>query len=131
MSFALTITDESTTGKDRRSFTLEVPSEVLTVRELIRERVYQEVQDYNRERTGTFQGLVQPTDAEVALNGFRLRAGLDIDWKAQFEKACSAFEASRIMILAGDHQTESLDERITLTAGSEVTFLRLVPLVGG
>lgn len=131
MSFALTITDESTTGKDRRSFTLEVPSEQMTVRELIRERVYQEVQDYNRERTGTFQGLVQPSEAEVALNGFKLRAGLEIDWKAQFEKACSAFESNRVLILAGDHQTESLDEVITVTAGSEVTFLQLLPLVGG
>lgn len=127
----LTVCDESTAGKVEHRFTLEFPTEHISVRELIRERVYQEVQDYNREKAGRFRGLVRPSDAEAELNGFRLRPGREVDWHAQFENACAAFEANGVLVLVGDRQTTSLDEVITITRGVEVTFLRLVPLVGG
>jgi hypothetical protein len=72
----LTIRDETTAGSETNRFTLEFPTERITIRDLIRERVYQEVQDYNREKAhagGTFRGLVQPTEAEVALNGYTVK----------------------------------------------------------
>lgn len=136
MTATLTIRDETTGGTEQHRFTLDFPTERITVRELIRERVYQEVQDYNREKSGPFRGLVQPTDAEIALNGpgsggFKIKPGREIDWKAQFEKACEAFERSRVLVLIGDRQAASLDEVIEITRGTEVTFLKLVPLVGG
>jgi hypothetical protein len=34
-------------------------------------------------------------------------------------------------VLAGAHQTESLDEVVELKRVDEVTFLKLVPLIGG
>lgn len=131
MPATLTVLDESTTGAINSRRTLEFPTESITVRELIRERVYQEVQDYNRQKLGSFQGLIQPTDAEVALNGYKLKPGREINWKAQFEKACEAYAAHRILVLTGDRQTESLEETITIGRDTEVTFLRLMPLVGG
>ena len=127
----LTVRDETTAGDSSAPITLDFPTEQITVRELIRERIYQEVQDYNRNKLGAFRGLIQPTDAEVALNGYKLKPGREINWKHQFEQACDAFKASRVLVLAGDRQTESLDEVISLTRGVEVTFLKLVPLVGG
>lgn len=131
MPATLTIRDESTSGHVSDPVTLEFPSETITVRELIRERVYQEVQDYNRERAGRFRGLIQPSDAESDLNGYTLKPGREINWKAQFERAVEAYEHNRILILVGDKQTESLEEKITLSRGVEATFLRLTPLVGG
>jgi hypothetical protein len=131
MSATLTVLDESTTGAINNRRTLEFPTESITVRELIRERVYQEVQDYNRQKLGSFNGLIQPTEAEIALNGYKLRPGREINWKAQYDKACEAYTAHRILVLTGDHQTESLEETITIGRGTEVTFLRLMPLVGG
>ena len=47
MSATLTIRDETAAGEPVHEFPLEFPSERITVRELIRERVYQEVTDYN------------------------------------------------------------------------------------
>ena len=88
----LTYQDESTTGAVDNRVTLQFPTERITVRELIRERVYQEVQDYNRRQPEHFRGLVQPTDAEKTLNGYKLKQRRQIDWKEQFEKACDAFE---------------------------------------
>src|ERR1700730_14727372 len=97
MSVTLTIRDETASGDVYHELPLEFPSEHITVRELIRERVYQEVQDFNRKRDEqVFRGLVQPTDAERVLNGkrteYRLKEHREIQWKPQLEKALDAFD---------------------------------------
>ena len=131
MPATLTIRDQSTGGGTLHEFALEVLTERITVRELIRSRVYQEVQDYNRRQPPVFQGLVQPTDAERALNGFKLKKPRQIDWKQQYEKAIEAFETNQILILVDEKQAESLEEEIVVQPGTRVSFLRLMPLVGG
>ncbi|MGN6367390.1 MAG: hypothetical protein ACTHN5_03925 [Phycisphaerae bacterium] len=114
---------------------VEFPVERVTVRELIRSRVYQEVQDFNLKRGqgrgDVFRGLVQPTDAEVVLNGYRVRKGREVEWKPQFEKACEAFERHGFLLLVDEVQMTSLEEEVELKAETGVTFLKLVPLVGG
>ena len=134
MPATLTVRDESLSGQPLHEWALEVLTERLSVRELIRSRVYQEVQDYNvRQRTGAaeFRGLVTPSDAERTLNGVRLRKPREIDWKDQFAKACDAFERNGFFILIDDKQAESLDEQVTLRHDTAVSFVKLVPLVGG
>lgn len=127
----LTVQDESTAGAIGRRFELEFPTERITVRELIRERVYQEVQDFDRSGGRVFVGLVRPTDATPEGGGYRLKAGRAVDWKEQFERACEAFNAKRVLVLVGDRQCEALEETIEITHGTAVSFLRLVPLIGG
>jgi hypothetical protein len=131
MPATLTVRDESTSGKTLNEFVLDLLTERITVRELIRSRVYQEVQDYNRRLPERFRGLVQPTDAEETLNGFKLKKPRQIDWKAQFDKALEAFEANRVVILVNERQAESLDEEIVVGPETSVSFLRLTMLVGG
>ena len=131
MSVTLQIRDEKAGGGQSREWTLEVLSERMTVRELIRSRVYQEVQDYNVEQGQVFTGLVEPADAEKTLNGWKLKKPRQIDWKRQFELVCEAFERNQIVLLINDRQAESLDEEYNVEPHSEVTFLRLTPLVGG
>lgn len=132
MAATLTIIDQDLTGAVSRTFELSFPSEQVTVRELIRERVYQEVDDYNRsQRDGFFEGLVQPSEAETERHGFRIKRGREIQWKPQYENAIDAYERNRILVLVNDRQTESLDETVEVGHGTEVTFLRLVMLVGG
>ena len=70
MAVTLMIRDETSSGDVYHERPLEFPTERITVRELIRERVYQEVQDFNlKSDEQVFRGLVQPTDAERVLNG--------------------------------------------------------------
>ena len=69
----LNIRDSNTLGNDGPVFVLDFLTERITVRELIRSRVYQEVKDYNTRQPQYFQGLVQPTDTEQTLNGYKLR----------------------------------------------------------
>ncbi|WP_337175209.1 hypothetical protein [Paludisphaera sp.] len=134
MPATLTVRDETPAGGVSQEWSLEFLNETITVRDLIRERVYQEVQDHNaRERAaGPYRGLVQPEGYEQALNG--PRAGgkpRPIDWKKQYERALGAFDANQILILIDDRQAESLDQTFTIGPKSVVTFLRLTLLVGG
>lgn len=133
MATTLTIRDEKMTGETVNEVSLEFLTERITVRELIRSRVFQEVKDHNsKQNQAEFQGLVQPTDAERTLNGFRLKKARQINWKDQFEKAVEAFENNQVLILVNDYQAESLDEKIEIAAATSIVFfLRLTLLVGG
>ncbi len=127
----VTFVDETTSGSRSAGWGLEIAEERLTVRELIRRRVFQEVAEYNAGTPEVFQGLVQPQDAERVLNGYAMRARRRIDPEAQTELALKAFAGNGFLVLVGDRQVTDLDEEIELTLGTQVTFLKLVPLVGG
>jgi hypothetical protein len=130
----LTVTDETTAGDTLVALELQLAEETVTVRELIRARVHQEVRGHNaksaagRER---FFGLVQPDDAERELNGYRLRRPRPLDPERQTDVALRAFERGHVLLVVGDRQVESLDDEVTLTPATSVSFLKLVPLVGG
>jgi hypothetical protein len=136
MPVTLKIRDETAAGHVYGVLSLEIPAERMTVRELIRERVYQEVQDFNRRhQEQVFCGLVQPTDAERILQGnrpeYRLKEHREIDWKAQFAKAVEAFERNGFFIVVDDRQAESLEEEFSIHPETQVSFVRLTVLVGG
>ena len=134
MSTTLKIRDETTFnlgGDEDRGFTLDVPQERITVRELIRDRVYREVRDYNLDQPEYFHGLVQPSDAERSLNGFKMRMRRRIDPERQFELAKKAFYSNGFILLVDDRQVDELEEEIEIRPDTTVTFLKLVPLVGG
>jgi hypothetical protein len=131
LAATLTIHDESATGETLLELTLNVSAERITVRDLIRHRVWHEVEEYNQRKPDTFRGLVQPTDSERTLNGYRLKQPRAIDATTQLAKALDAFQRNQIIMLVDDRQVESLDEEITLRPNTRVSFLRLTPLVGG
>ncbi len=89
MSTSVLICDEAL-GGDTNQWHLEIASEQLTVRELIRCRVYQEVQDVNLARRKQHLLLVQhaalradPDDTELPCT--------TIDWHLHFERATEAY----------------------------------------
>ncbi len=65
--------DETTAGHRSDGWGLEVAEERLTVGELIRRRVFQEVAEHNARTPEVFRGLVRPQGAERVLNGYALR----------------------------------------------------------
>lgn len=127
----VTFVDETTSGERRDSFGLEIAEERLTLGELIRRRVFQEVAEYHAAGPEVFRGLVQPTATEQALNGDRSRTPRRVDPERQYALARKAFGRNGFLVLVGDRQIEDLDEEIDLPMGTEVVFLKLVPLVGG
>jgi hypothetical protein len=75
--------------------------------------------------------LVQPSDTERTLNGFKFHKPRFVDPATQYEKAIEAFEGNGFIVLVDDCQIERLDTEIPLHPETSVTFLKLVPLVGG
>ncbi|MFJ2478246.1 hypothetical protein ACIOWI_35760 [Streptomyces sp. NPDC087659] len=123
--------DESTHGKRAEAWTLHVAEERLTVRELIRRRVFQETAEYNARSTVASHALVQPLRSEAALTGDRPSTPPRVDPERQFHVALERFARNGFLILVGDRQVEQLDEEIDLALDTEAVFLKLVPLVGG
>jgi hypothetical protein len=118
MPTTVTIRDETASGEETNRLTLDMLSARVTLRELIRSRVYQEVQDWNRSARGKQSMLVRPAKETV-------------DWEKAFARAVDAFESNGYFVLVDDRQVGSLDDEVELTADTKISFVRLVPLVGG
>jgi hypothetical protein len=130
----LTVRDETTSGELLADLELQLDAETVTVAELIRTRVHQEVRNHNAKAASAqsrFFGLVQPDDTERELNGYRMRNARRVDAERQTAIATEAFARGHVLLLVDDRQVTELDQWVTLAAGSSVTFLKLVPLVGG
>jgi hypothetical protein len=129
----LLIRDETTAslGKTEHTFTVHVSGEKISLRELIRLRVTQEVEEFNSRKPLVFRMLVQPNDTERTLNGFKFDKPRLVDPVIQYEKAIEAFEANGFIVLVDDFQVQELEDEIVFQPETAVTFLKLVPLVGG
>ena len=129
----LHVQDQSTAslGKTEHTFRVRVSGETISVRELIRSRVYQEVEEFNSRQPEVFRLLVQPDDAERTSSGFRMRQPRLIDPQDQYHQALEAFDRNGFVVLVGGRQVDRLDAKIALRPETLVTFLKLVPLVGG
>jgi len=84
----------------------------------------------------TFQNIAQragvgTATVERVLNGRAVRPRRRIDPEAQTEQALKAFAGNGFLVLVGDRQVTDLDDEIELGVGTEITFLKLVALVGG
>ena len=131
MSLCVTVYDETLFGERTSSLRLDLMSATITLRELIRRRVYEEVREYNASTPEYFRGLVQPSDAERVLNGYRLHERRRIDWERQFGLAVDAFGRNGFFVLVNDRQVEELDAQIEMRVDTQISFVKLVPLVGG
>ena len=132
MAAVLKLVDQTTRGEILQEVTLTLASTRVSAREIIERRVRMEVQTFNEQQDQqVFQGLVQPTDTERELNGYRLKKPRKIDVDEQIKRAIEAFESNRFFMLVGDRQVESLDDLIGIGRDTRVSFLKLVPLVGG
>ena len=126
----MTIRDETAAGRAVGSIVLDIPG-AITLRELIRLRVREEVARYNAQPTRALPRLVRPTEAEEGLNGYRMPTPTRIDWERQADAAVTAFGRNGFFVLVADRQVEDLDAELSLDEASDVAFVRLVPLVGG
>jgi hypothetical protein len=124
MSVTLTIYDETLTGEKTPCLTMDFVKPRIRVRDLIRERVYQEVDRYNHSKPEFFKGLVQPQDSEQILDGYALPKQRSVDREQQYERALQVFERSGFMVLVNDCEVDHLDTDIELSNAPTVSFLR-------
>ena len=128
---------------DPPAIELRLASERVSPREIIRQRVFSEVAEINESRlarskerykTRSLLIEVEPNSVEDklnALNPWSSRGSTTLDAEKEFQKALKAFTGNRFIMLFDDNQVDGLEDDLTLTDGSEVTFLHLTPLKGG
>jgi len=127
-----TLLDHTGMGRETGRIVIDDLPDRITLRDLIALRVREEVARFNKDKgRALFNGLVQPDDSEVVLNGYALRTPRRLDWEKQAEKAFDAFARNGFFVLVGQRQVEDLAETIDLTTANEVSFIKLVPIVGG
>ncbi|MEM1134379.1 MAG: hypothetical protein AAGI07_00970 [Bacteroidota bacterium] len=129
----ITIKDETFTGDVLHELALEFQTERVTVKDIITERVMQEVAAYNSKLPEKFFGLVQPTDTEKKLNGFSFtqQKRKKIDAEKQVYVALEAFNQNAYFVLIDDKQCDDLNQEVLLRKDTTISFLKLTPLVGG
>ncbi|MCW3127383.1 MAG: hypothetical protein JWO03_3041 [Bacteroidetes bacterium] len=127
----ITIKDETFAGKVLRELDLEFRSESVTVREIISERVLQEVDNYNNKLPEFFNGLIEPGEAEKTINGYKLKPKKLIDGEKQVYTALDAFMKNGFFVLIDNLQAETLEQKVLLTDATAISFVKLTPLVGG
>jgi hypothetical protein len=103
------IVEVSGAGRVGTTTLLELVSSRITLRDLVRTRVREEVARLNAEPHKQRQ----------------------LDWEQQADRAIEAFGRNGFFVLIDDRQVTELNEELELTADSDIRFVRLVQLVGG
>jgi hypothetical protein len=127
----LTLKDETFAGKILNEIQIEFLEETVTIAEIITCRVQQEVNNYTNKAMEYFNGLVEPSDAEKTINGYKLKAKKLIDAEKQVYIALNAFKNNVYFLLIDNIQSESLDQMVLLKPDTKISFIKLTPLVGG
>ena len=131
VSITVKIIDVSGNGRVGATTMLEGVSSRITLGDLVRTRVREEVARFNAAPQPVFTGLVMPEGGLATEEGFRLPKQRRLDWERQADRAIEAFERNGFFVLVDDRQVTELDEELELTADSDIRFVRLVQLVGG
>jgi len=127
----LTLYDRTATGTPTGSIDLpDVPDRV-SLRDLIRLRVREEVARYNLDPGPEFRGLVQPTGAVPGRKGYVMPRPHRVSWEQQADAAIASFLRNGFFVMVNGVQETELDAEIQLTDELDVGFIKLTPLVGG
>jgi hypothetical protein len=124
----LTIKDESAAGDILHKIALQFENEYITVEELIKARIVEEVKRYETNLTYYRNGLVRPSNLENRINN---KTKPKIDIEKQLYIALDAFLNNGFILLVDDEQVEHPEDKILVDASTEVSFIKLTPLVGG
>lgn len=127
----LRIQDQTGAGKIISEINISLKSNRVTVKEIIEARVIAEVERYNTKLPEYFQGLVQPTHAEKTLNGYKMKERKKVDAEKQIYIALDAFLKNGYFILIDNFQVQELEQQVDIKPSTQLSFIKLTPLVGG
>jgi len=127
----ITIKDETTGGDIFNKIPVSFASELVSVKDIIRARVFADVEAYNERLPEYFNGLVQPGEAEQTLNGYKMKERRRVDPEKQYNIALDAFSRNGYFVLIDNIQAEDPEQMVVINANTDISFIKLTPLVGG
>ena len=75
--------------------------------------------------------LIEPGIEEKYLNKKKTNLRKKINLEKEIQFAEKAFEENNFFILVDDKQYEHLNDKVILEEDSKISFIKLIPLVGG
>jgi len=123
------IHDETKSGSILNQVRLKVSKDRITIKELIKLRVFQEAQDYNTRRTSYYRGLVRPNNAKPMLNGYKLEPNYKIDPQKQYYIAMDAFKREGFHVLVDEKRVADPEFAISVDSQVRISFMKMVPVV--
>ncbi len=124
----LIVKDESAAGDLLHEIILQFDSEYISAKELIEARVTAEIERYENDVKSFANNLVKPSNLEQRLNQSKSPS---IDPEKQIYIALKAFQNNGFILLVDEEQVETLDEKFLVAEATQVSFIKLTPLVGG
>lgn len=131
MNITISVKDENFSGKVLQEVFVDFSSNTVTIKDIIEARVRQEVDRYNQKLPEYYNGLIEPSDAEKTINGYKLRSKKPIDPEKQVYVALDAFQKNGFFVLVDNQQCTALDQTVPLQTTTQIGFVKLTPLVGG
>ena len=131
MPVTITIKDETAGGDVINKIPVSFASELVAVKDIIKARVFADVAAYNERLPEYFQGLIQPGEAEQTLNGYRMKERRRVDAEKQYTIALDAFSTNGYFVLIDNIQAEDPEQMVVINDNTEISFIKLTPLVGG
>jgi len=126
MSVAIIVRDEMLTGEIEKETLMHFSMEFVTVRDIIERRVMEEI-----ERFKNTDYPPRANDKETVYDGMKERKSININAEQEIAKAFQLFDENRMIVLINSRQAEALDEKVAVLPNTVISFLKLVPLVGG
>ncbi|MGY0216469.1 hypothetical protein ACWJJH_03660 [Endozoicomonadaceae bacterium StTr2] len=132
----LRVRDENALGNISHELQLRFDRVEVTARDIITERVLQEVVAYNnraQQKQHASHTLVAPRAEETLLNGTgkKYQERPQVNAERQIEIAVEAFHSNGFFMLVDNEQIEDIDQQVIITPETVVSFIKLTPLVGG
>lgn len=130
-AISISIKDKTFGGDITNEITVFLERELTTVKDIIEARVYAEVAMHNSKLPEYFRGLVQPTDAERTLNGYKLKGVRKVDPEQQVFIALNAFQRNGFFVLIDNQQATALEQEVLVNPQTSISFIKITQLVGG
>ena len=127
----LLVRDENAFGNIYNELKLSFDQLEVSVKDIICERIFQEVEKYNQKALNYEHALVKPQEDEVRLNQPKGKKRKQVDPQKQLDIALKAFSSNGFFMLVDDKQVENLDDVVIIKTDTIVSFIKLTPLVGG
>lgn len=123
----LSIKDETAAGDILNEIILKFNEEYITIIELIKARIEAEIIRYEK-NIKSYKGLITPSEIESRLNKKNIKK---IDTEKQLYIALEAFKNNGFILLVDDEQVEDLQQKVLVDETTNVSFIKLTPLIGG